>query len=122
MTGQDVTEPAGRYAATGGWPRIGPAADTHPLHIRNEGNDMNRMEVVMSGKITLSGSERSNLAWQKAQSSTVNGQCIEIASTADKIAIRDSKDPNGPILVYTLAEFSAFLEGARNGEFDGLVR
>lgn len=76
----------------------------------------------MSTKITLSGSERKNLAWHKAQSSTVNGQCVEIASAVGKIAIRDSKDPDGPILVYTSAEFSAFLEGARNGEFDGLVR
>jgi hypothetical protein len=76
----------------------------------------------MSRKITLSDSERSDLVWCKAHRSTNNGQCVEIASTADKIAVRDSKDPNGPILVYTSAEFSAFLEGARNGEFDGLVR
>ena len=49
-------------------------------------------------------------------------ECVEIASTVDKIAMRDSKDPDGPILVYTPTEFSAFLEGARNGEFDHLVR
>lgn len=76
----------------------------------------------MSEKITLSASERSNLTWQKAQSSTANGQCVEIASTIGKIALRDSKDPDGPVLVYTPAEFSAFLEGARNGEFDDLVQ
>lgn len=76
----------------------------------------------MSRKITLSGRERKNLAWYKAQSSTVNGQCVEIASGVGKIAIRDSKDPGGPILVYTSAEFSAFLDGARNGEFDHFVR
>src|SRR5262249_20597974 len=76
----------------------------------------------MSGKITLSDSERSNLAWRKAQRSTANGQCVELASAVGNIAIRDSKDPDGPVLVYTSAEFSAFLEGARNGEFDSLVR
>lgn len=75
----------------------------------------------MSEKMTLSELERENLAWCKAQQSTNNGQCVEIASTAGKIAIRDSKDPDGPILVYTPAEFSAFLAGARNGEFDRLV-
>jgi hypothetical protein len=79
------------------------------------------MEVVMSRKITLSGRERKNLTWHKSQSSTINGQCVEIASAAGKIAIRDSKDPDGPILVYTPTEFSAFLEGARNGEFDRFV-
>lgn len=75
----------------------------------------------MSRKITLSESERSELTWLKAQRSTHNGQCVEIASAAGKIAIRDSKDPDGPVLVYTPAEFSAFLEGARNGEFDRLA-
>ncbi len=76
----------------------------------------------MSGKITLSEAERSGLFWLKAQCSTPNGQCVEIASAVSKIAVRDSKDPDGPILVYTSTEFSAFLEGARNGEFDHLVR
>jgi Domain of unknown function (DUF397) len=80
------------------------------------------MDVVKAEKITLSEAERASLAWLKAQCSTVNGQCVEIASIAGKIAIRDSKDPNGTILVYTSAEFRAFLDGARNGEFDSLVR
>ena len=77
--------------------------------------------MVMSRKVTLSEAERQSLAWLKAQCSTNNGQCVEIASTSDKVAIRDSKDPDGPILVYTPGEFRAFLEGARNGEFDSLV-
>jgi len=75
----------------------------------------------MSRKLTLSDVERQSLTWLKAQSSTNNGQCVEIASTAGKVAIRDSKDPDGPILVYTSREFSAFLEGARSGEFDSLA-
>lgn len=73
-------------------------------------------------KITLNEAERSSLTWLKAQSSSHNGACVEIASTAGKIALRDSKDPNGSILVYTPAEFKAFLDGARNGEFDSLVQ
>ena len=76
----------------------------------------------MSRKIMLSDPERSDLTWCKARSSTANGQCVEIASAAvDKIAIRDSKDPDGPILVYTSAEFGAFLEAVRIGEFDRFV-
>jgi hypothetical protein len=75
----------------------------------------------MSRKMTLSEAERQGLAWLKAQSSTPNGQCLEIASTPGKIVIRDSKDPDGPILVYTPGEFIAFLEGAKNGEFDSLA-
>ena len=79
------------------------------------------VNMAKAEKITLSEVERANLAWLKAQASTHNGQCIEIASAPGKIAIRDSKDPDGPILVYTSAEFNAFLDGARNGEFDGLL-
>lgn len=75
----------------------------------------------MSEKITLSEAERRALFWLKANRSTANGACVEIASTVGKVAMRDSKDPEGPILVYTPAEFSAFLDGARNGEFDHFV-
>jgi hypothetical protein len=80
------------------------------------------MNMEKAEKIIMSDAERASLTWLKAQLSGANGQCVEIASTADKVAIRDSKDPGGPILVYTFAEFKAFLHGARNGEFDGLVR
>jgi len=80
------------------------------------------MDSSRSGKITLSPSERDSLAWLKARSSTANGHCVEIAPAVGNIAMRDSKDPDGPILVYTTSEFRAFLDGARNGEFDTLLR
>jgi hypothetical protein len=80
------------------------------------------MDAAKTGKITLSASERESLAWLKAHSSGANGQCVEIAWAVGNIAIRDSKDPDGPILVYTTSEFQAFLDGARNGEFDALLR
>jgi hypothetical protein len=83
---------------------------------------VSKMDAAPKGKITLSPSEREGLAWLKANRSTANGQCVEIASAVGNIAIRDSKDPDGPILVYTASEFRAFLDGARNGEFDTLVR
>ena len=80
------------------------------------------MDTARTGKITLTEAERAGLAWLKAQSSSANGACVEIAKVAGKIAIRDSKDPDGPILVYTPAEFRAFLSGARNGEFDHFMQ
>ena len=75
--------------------------------------------MIMSRKITLSDVELASLVWRKARRSSVNGQCVEVAATAGKIALRDSKDPYGSVLIYPSARFSAFLEGARNGEFDG---
>lgn len=74
----------------------------------------------MSRMIALTDSERASLVWRKAQLSTTNGSCVEAASVVGKIALRDSKDPNGPVLVYTPAEWDAFLDGARKGEFDDL--
>jgi hypothetical protein len=76
------------------------------------------MSTLNTGKIPLSDTERADLTWVKAQYSGSNGQCVEIASAPGKVAIRDSKDPGGPILVYTIGEFKAFLHGAQNGEFD----
>jgi hypothetical protein len=79
------------------------------------------VNIAKAEKMTLTEVERTSLTWLKAEASTHNGQCVEIASAPGKIAMRDSKDPDGPILVYTPGEFKAFLDGARNGEFDGLL-
>jgi hypothetical protein len=59
-----------------------------------------------------------HLQWRKAAASG-NGACVEVAQVATGgVAVRDSKDPDGPILRYTDVEWRAFLHGARNGEFD----
>jgi hypothetical protein len=60
-------------------------------------------------------------AWRKALSSVANGACVELASADGMVAVRDSKDPGGPILRYTAAEWRAFLDGAKKGEFDDLI-
>lgn len=45
--------------------------------------------------------------------------CVETAQPdAGTVAVRDSKDPDGPILRFTRAEWDAFLAGVRAGEFD----
>ena len=75
----------------------------------------------MPRRLTLTNLERTSLVWRKAQLSTNNGSCVEVASVAGKITLRDSKDPSGPLLVYTPAEWSAFLDGAKRGEFDDLA-
>jgi uncharacterized protein DUF397 len=60
------------------------------------------------------------LAWRKAQRSVGNGACVELAPFEGMVAMRDSKDPEGPVLIYTPDEWHAFLHGAKAGEFDGL--
>ena len=60
--------------------------------------------------------------WTKASASADNGNCVELAGlTGGGVAVRDSKDPHGPVLRYTAQEWAAFLDGAKAGEFDGLA-
>jgi hypothetical protein len=59
--------------------------------------------------------------WIKSSLSFANGDCIEVASLPDgRIGVRDSKDPEGPILRFTSSEWRAFVGGVRDGEFDHL--
>lgn len=45
--------------------------------------------------------------------------CVEVAHLANgRTAVRDSKDPTGPTLIFTREEWRAFLGGARLGDFD----
>lgn len=61
------------------------------------------------------------LIWIKAAASLSDGACVELAKAGDLIALRDSKNPDMPPLMYTRAEIAAFLDGAKNGEFDHLL-
>ncbi len=70
--------------------------------------------------MSATGSELRGLAWRKAQLSVADGACVELAPTNGMVAMRHSKDPDGPILMYTAAEWHAFLHGAKAGEFDDL--
>jgi hypothetical protein len=58
--------------------------------------------------------------WRKSSLSGNNGgNCVEVATNlSGLVAVRDSKDPGGPCLVFTPAEWAAFTAGARDGEFD----
>ena len=57
--------------------------------------------------------------WHKSSYSSQNG-CVEVAHGDDHIADRDSKDPSGPVLLFTPLEWRAFLAGVRDGQFDGV--
>ena len=59
--------------------------------------------------------------WIKATASDPNGQCVESRRHEDMVEVRDTKDRSGPVLRFTSAEFSAWLDGARRGEFDHLI-
>jgi hypothetical protein len=60
--------------------------------------------------------------WRKSRSSNPSGNCVELAELPNGgVAVRNSRHPAGPALIYTDAEIAAFIRGAKDGEFDDLV-
>lgn len=57
--------------------------------------------------------------WRKSRRSGGNGNCVEVARlSGGHVAMRNSRFPDGPVLVYTREEIAAFLGGVKDGEFD----
>jgi Domain of unknown function (DUF397) len=56
--------------------------------------------------------------WRKSTYSAGNGACVEIAEGPDGVAVRDSKHPDGPMIEVTRAEWRAFVDAVKRGEFD----
>jgi hypothetical protein len=56
--------------------------------------------------------------WRKSSFSSINGACVEVRTDGDTVQVRDTKDPDGPVLGFTGDEWAAFTAGVRAGEFD----
>lgn len=57
--------------------------------------------------------------WRRSSKCNGASACVEVARLEDGgVALRDSKDPDGPVLIYTPSEWRAFTAGVREGEFD----
>jgi Domain of unknown function (DUF397) len=78
-----------------------------------------KMAITYNG---MSATELGDVRWQKSWRSNPNGECVELAALpSGEIAMRNSRFPAGPVLLYTQAEITAFLAGAKDGDFDNLL-
>jgi hypothetical protein len=57
--------------------------------------------------------------WIKSRSSNADGNCVELARLGDgEVAVRNSRHPEGAVLLFTRPEMAAFVNGAKDGDFD----
>lgn len=57
--------------------------------------------------------------WRRASKcDNSSGNCVEVADLGGATAVRDSKNTDGAVLVYTRAEWISFVQGVKNNEFD----
>lgn len=70
----------------------------------------------------VSAADFGRAVWRKSSFSNMNGSCVEISRVhSNCIGVRDTKDNGlGPVLVFTCAEWDAFVAGAKEGQFDHL--
>lgn len=70
----------------------------------------------------MAATELPGVVWQKSRHSNSQGSCVEFAKLpGGDVAMRNSRHPDGPALVYTPAEIEALLLGVKDGEFDHLI-
>jgi hypothetical protein len=60
----------------------------------------------------------SGAQWRKSSRSGSTGNCVEVAITDDGVAVRDTKNRSKQPHIYSRAEWAAFIDGVKDGEFD----
>jgi hypothetical protein len=61
--------------------------------------------------------------WRKSTASNPSGSCVEITELpGDQAALRNSRDPCGPALIWPRTEIADFLRRVKKGEFDGVLK
>nr|WP_051108012.1 DUF397 domain-containing protein [Actinomadura atramentaria] len=81
-----------------------------------------RVPTVPLDSNEISAADLHGARWLKSRRSNSQGNCVEIAELpGDRIAMRNSRHPEGPALIYTRPEIEALILGAKDGDFDHLI-
>lgn len=57
------------------------------------------------------------VAWKRG-GFCINGDCVEVRLSDGAVQVRDSKNPEGPTLEFTVTEWQVFTSAVKDGEFD----
>jgi hypothetical protein len=70
----------------------------------------------------MPASELHGVQWRKSRRSTAEGECVQTAKLpGGGVAVRNSRHPEGPVLLFSDAELRTFLEGVKQGDLDDVL-
>jgi Domain of unknown function (DUF397) len=70
----------------------------------------------------MPATELGDVAWRKSTRSNSSGNCVQLARLdSGQVGMRDSKNPDGPALIFTGAETAEWLRDLKSGKHDDLI-
>ena len=61
-----------------------------------------------------------DISWRRSRTCE-SGACVMVARHGDSVVLGNTSEPDGPVYMYTMAEWKEFLAGAKLGDFDDLA-
>ena len=56
--------------------------------------------------------------WHKSSRSQFDGNCVEVCPGWGNVGVRNSRDPDGSVLLFPPQSFRDFVDGAKAGHYD----
>ena len=70
----------------------------------------------------MSAADLPDARWYKSRSSSPQGNCVELAALpGEQIAMRNSRHPDGPVLIFTKAQLKDLVDSVKHGSLDHLL-